>query len=253
MLFSRNSSCGFLFFFQGCDHPKTCGYTKPPHRAQQKSWLVRGIIQGHGGAKVGMAHGTITKVLSGGKAHWLRLHDPFNSYALRNRVVFFFRDRYGGSSARARPSNPAQMDLRILVPCLHLLIILLTLMLWLLWPVLWLVPGQHGDAGVEGCGNHWNELMNPKDVVVGTSFANCIHSGFARSVVQNKGIRASTRYHQVDVCPLEGDVFFYPTLGRICGIGSCPGLLCADDALVFLFLFLALLGFPPVLFPRKAW
>ena len=89
MLFSRNSSCGFLFFFQGCDHPKTCGYTKP-HRAQQKSWLVRGIIQGHGGAKVGMAHGTITKVLSGGKAHWLRLHDPFNSYALRNRIVFFF-------------------------------------------------------------------------------------------------------------------------------------------------------------------
>lgn len=35
-----------------------------------------------------------------------------------------------------------------------------------------------------------------------------------------------------------------------CALAS---LLCADDALVFLFLFLALLGLPPVLFPRKGF
>ena len=196
-----------------------------------------------------MAHGTITKVLSGGKAHWLRLHDPFNSYALRNRIVFFFFwDRYGGSSARARPSNPAQMDLRILVPCLHLLIILLTLMLWLLWPVLWLVPGQHGDAGVEGCGNHWNELMNPKDVVVGTSFANCIHSGFARSVVQNKGIRASTRWM---FAHWRGMYFFIQHWEESSASAAAQVYFVLMTPWCFSFYFLRCLGFRPCCSPGR--
>lgn len=34
---------------------------------------------------------------------------------------------------------------------------------------------------------------------------------------------------------------------------ALAGLLCADDALVFLFLFLALFGLPPVLFPWKGF
>ena len=157
MLFSRNGSC--VFFFQGCDHPKTCGYTKPPRRAQQKSWLVRGITQGHiwwsqGGH--GVAPSPRFQAVKPIGCGYMIPSIPMPCEIASVFFLFFFGDRYGGSSARARPSNPATQqprwildDLRILVPCLHLLIILLTLMLWLLWPVLWLVPGRaEGDAGL---------------------------------------------------------------------------------------------------------